>query len=111
VKESRIVVLSLKRPDVSSGHVVLGRAMRFGKPLVVTATAGLEDYVTDGKDAVLVAPGDAEDLKAKLTALLEDAERRKELGQAARVTYERTFNSRVFAHDLFDAMTARSSLT
>jgi glycosyltransferase involved in cell wall biosynthesis len=85
--------------------------MRFGKPLVVTATAGLDDYVTDGKDAVLVAPGDAEDLGAKLASLLEDTERRKELGQAARLTYERSFNSRVFAHELFEVVTARSSRT
>jgi glycosyltransferase involved in cell wall biosynthesis len=111
VEESRIVVVSLKRPDVSSGQVELGRAMRFGKPLVVTATAGLDDYVTDGKDAMLVAPGDAEDLGAKLASLLEDTERRKELGQAARLTYERSFNSRVFAHELFEVVTARSSRT
>jgi glycosyltransferase involved in cell wall biosynthesis len=105
VEESRVVVLALKRPDVSSGQVVLSRAMQSGKPVLVTAVAGIEDYVTDGKDAILVAPDDPEDLSAKLAALLDDPERRKRLGLAARLTYEHSFNSRVFARELFEAVT------
>ncbi|MGH8543073.1 MAG: glycosyltransferase family 4 protein [Gammaproteobacteria bacterium] len=105
VREARVVVLALKRPDISSGQVVLNRAMQTGKPIVVTATAGIDDYVTDGQDAVLAAAGNVEDLKAKLASLLQDPDRRREMGIAARLTYETNFNSRVFAQQLFDALT------
>jgi glycosyltransferase involved in cell wall biosynthesis len=99
-----IVVVALKRPDVSSGQVVLNRAMRSGKPVVVTATAGLDEYVTDGEDAIFVAPGDVGDLLDKLVWLLDNSNRRRELGLAARRTYETSFNSRVFARELFEKL-------
>jgi glycosyltransferase involved in cell wall biosynthesis len=103
---ARIVVVALKREDISSGQVVLNRAMRSGKPVVVTATAGIDDYVTNGKDAVLVAPGDVDDLQAKLKWLLDNPERREEMGLAARLTYETRFNSRIYASELFQKVTA-----
>jgi glycosyltransferase involved in cell wall biosynthesis len=102
---ARIVVVALEHAEVSSGQVVLNRAMRSGKPVVVTATAGIDEYVTDGKDAVLVAPRDADDLKAKLTWLLDNPEQRKAIGLAARRTYETSFNSRVFARELCERLT------
>jgi glycosyltransferase involved in cell wall biosynthesis len=101
---ARIVVVALKRGDISSGQVVLNRAMRSGKPVVVTATAGMDEYVTDGKDAVLVEPGNIDDLKTKLAWLLDNPERRREIALEARRTYETTFNSRRFARDLFDIL-------
>lgn len=111
VQEAGIVVVALKRPDISSGQVVLSRAMRSGRAIVVTATAGIEDYVTDGKDAMLVAPGDEEDLRAKLASLLDNPGRREEMGLAARLRYERSFNSRAFAQELFEALTAVTVLS
>ena len=105
VQEARIVVMALKRPDISSGQVVLNSAMLSGKPVVVTAIAGMDDYVTSGRDAILVAPGDVNDLKVKLALLLENPERRKELGTAARLTCENSFNSKAFAGQLFNILT------
>jgi glycosyltransferase involved in cell wall biosynthesis len=101
---ARIVVVALKRGDISSGQVVLNRAMRSGKPVVVTATAGMDDYVTDGKDAVLVEPGNVDDLRTKLAWLLDNSERRRKIALEARRTYEMSFNSRIFARDLFDTL-------
>jgi glycosyltransferase involved in cell wall biosynthesis len=80
--------------------------MQSGKAVVVTAIAGIDDYVTAGKDAILVAPGNVDDLKAKLTFLLENPRKRNELGTAARLTFEKSFNSKAFAEQLFDILTA-----
>ena len=106
VQEARIVVVALKRPDISSGQVVLSRAMQSGKPVIVSAIAGIDDYVTPGQDAMVFAPGDVKDLTAKLAFLLESPERRKEMGAAARLTFERSFNSKAFAEQLFGILTA-----
>jgi glycosyltransferase involved in cell wall biosynthesis len=103
---ARIVVVALKRGDISSGQVVLNRAMRSGKPVVVTATAGMNEYVTDGKDAVLVEPGNVDDLKTKLAWLLNNPGRRREIALEARRTYETSFNSRIFARDLSELLIA-----
>jgi glycosyltransferase involved in cell wall biosynthesis len=105
MRDAGIVVVALKRQDISSGQVLLNQAMQHGKAVVVTAVAGMEAYVTDGTDALLVASGDVQDLKVKLALLLDSAERRKIMGRAARMTFERSFNSQVFARTLFEAVT------
>jgi glycosyltransferase involved in cell wall biosynthesis len=55
-------------------------AMRAGVPVVATAVGGVPGLVRDA--AVLVPPGDAGALRAALTDLLADADRRERLRQA-----------------------------
>ena len=100
IEEAGIVVIALQRPDISSGQVVLMQAMRCAKPTVVSATAGIEDYVADGVDVLLFEPHSAADLTARLRLLLEDAELRRAMGAAAGATYDTRFNSAAFARDL-----------
>jgi len=107
IERARIVVIALKRPDVSSGQVVLMQAMRCAKPTVVSATAGIEDYVADGIDVLLFRPGSARELGERLRVLLEDAALRRAIGDAAGVTYEQRFNSSAFARDLHAALKER----
>lgn len=60
-------------------------AMASGTPLVASDTAALPEVVgRDGRAGVLVPPADPEALAAAITAVLSDAERRAELGAAAR---------------------------
>jgi glycosyltransferase involved in cell wall biosynthesis len=101
---ARVVVVALKHPDVSCGQVTLYRAMRCAKPILATRNAGIDEYVIDGKNALVVAPNDVDDLRAKLEALLADPDRRRELGLAARETIEREFNSHVFARGLAEQL-------
>ena len=100
IEEARIVVIALERPDISSGQVVLMQAMRCAKPIVISATAGIEDYVADGVDVLLFEPRSAEDLATCLKVLIEDAGLRRAMGDAAAATYENRFNSSAFARDL-----------
>lgn len=107
IEQARVVVIALERTDISSGQVVLMQAMRCGKPVVISATAGIEDYVTDGVDAFLFEPGSAPDLAARLKALLENGELRRQAGEAAGATYDRTFNSAAYGRDLSAALASR----
>lgn len=100
IEGARIIVIALQRPDVSSGQVVLMQAMRCAKPIVVSATAGIDDYVADGVDALLFEPGSARSLAARLKVLLEDGDLRRSIGDAAGATYGNSFNSSSFARDL-----------
>jgi glycosyltransferase involved in cell wall biosynthesis len=52
-------------------------AMRAGVPLVATAVGGLTDLV--GDDAVLVTPGDVDEVDAAVTKLLDDDALRRDL--------------------------------
>lgn len=101
IEEAAVIVIALQRPDISSGQVVLMQAMRCGKPVVISATAGIEDYVRDGVDALLFRPGSAQDLASQLKRLLEDSSLRRAMGEAAALTYEQRFNSSAFTRDLY----------
>lgn len=59
-------------------------AMAAGKPVVASATSGLVDVVRDGRNGVLVPPGDPEALAWAIADLLTHPERARRLGETAR---------------------------
>ena len=71
-------------PSLSEGlPVALLEAMARGLPIVVSRVGGVPEVATDGVDAVLVEPGNSAELASRLGDLVEDPERRRELGEAA----------------------------
>jgi len=78
---SDVVVL----PSYSEGHPkFLIEAMVMGKPIVATDVIGINDVVRDGKEAVLVKPGDANAFAGALKLLLESEKLAHTLGRNAR---------------------------
>lgn len=61
--------------------------MRAGLAVVTTDNGAQPEFVTHGKDALLVPPSDARALSDALKLLLEAPERRERLGVAARKTF------------------------
>ena len=83
LEQASVVVIPLEPHVYSSGQVVILEAMALGKPVVVTRVTGSEDYVQDGVDGLLVAPGDAAEMRAALAGLLASKQRQEALGAAA----------------------------
>ncbi len=80
-------------PSRREGYGVVAReAMAHGRPVVATAVGGLSDAVDDGVTGVLVPPRDPQSLRAAIATLLTDADRRRELGVAARAVAETRFS-------------------
>ncbi len=63
-------------------------AMACGKPVVATRAGGIPEVISDGKNGLLVDPGDPLQLAKALGAILGDAKLRGRLGRAARRTFE-----------------------
>lgn len=61
-------------------------AMTCGTPVVATGTGGSAEYLRDGENCVLFAPGDAEALGAALLTLAGDADLRRRLVDGGRRT-------------------------
>ncbi|MCS7173084.1 MAG: glycosyltransferase family 4 protein [Armatimonadetes bacterium] len=59
-------------------------AMAAGKPVVASATSGLVDVVRDGRNGVLVPPGDPEALARAVCDLLHHPDTARRMGEAAR---------------------------
>jgi glycosyltransferase involved in cell wall biosynthesis len=72
-------------------------AMACGRPIVVTDNGGLPELVVDGITGFVVPRGDASALADALAALTSDADKRREVGNAARARCEQRFNIRVSA--------------
>ena len=60
--------------------IVAVEAMAMAKPVIATATGGLEDIVIDGVTGFLVKPGDTGALAEKLTLLLDNSAQRERMG-------------------------------
>jgi glycogen(starch) synthase len=70
----------------SFGLVFL-EAMMFGKPVVGCRAGGMIEVVDEGVTGLLAEPGDVESLVTTVSALLEDAGKRREFGRAGRQRY------------------------
>ncbi|MEA3199129.1 MAG: hypothetical protein QOE90_557 [Thermoplasmata archaeon] len=68
-----------------------------GVPTVASRVGSVPEAVVDGKTGLLAAPGDAQDLGAKLGRLLGDAPLRRGMGEAARRHAETHFDWREIA--------------
>jgi len=92
IRESKIVVLPLKDTIRAGGQTVLLEAFSAGKPVIATKTAGMEDYIEDGKTGILVKHNSPKELKVAINSLLQNKKQRIYLGQNARKAFETTYN-------------------
>jgi glycosyltransferase involved in cell wall biosynthesis len=78
-------------------------AMACATPLIATSGGALPEVVgTDGKTAVLVAPGDPAELADALGALLDDDARRVAIGAAGRRRVETSYTWRAVAEAMVE---------
>lgn len=78
-------------------------SMACGLPLVGTTVGGIPALIDDGATGLLVPPGDPPALGAAMKALVEDAERRRAMGEAARARAVERFSWARIAADTVDA--------
>jgi glycosyltransferase involved in cell wall biosynthesis len=74
--------------------------MACAKPVITLRAANIEAMFADGRELVMIPPGDSVELAAKLRALLTDPERRARLGQAARAAIEAGYSWEAHAAEL-----------
>ncbi|OLE20553.1 MAG: hypothetical protein AUG50_00310, partial [Betaproteobacteria bacterium 13_1_20CM_3_63_8] len=72
-------------------------AMVGGKAIIATTTAGIPEAIVDGREGILVPPGDVPLLADALRLLLNDPGRRAALGKAAAERANREFTVAVMA--------------
>jgi glycosyltransferase involved in cell wall biosynthesis len=77
-------------------------AMSWSIPVVATAVGGIPDIVTDGKEGVLVQPGDPAGLAQAIERLMDDPTLRAALGSAGRRKMQLQFSEPVLHEELTD---------
>lgn len=81
---ARIVVIPLHETRTASGVTSLLEAMSMGKLVVVAKTAGIVDYIEDGRNAITYQPGDVADLARQMDYVLQEERMQREIGEEAR---------------------------
>lgn len=69
-------------------------AMAYGKPVIASRIGGIPEQIEDGVTGLLVAPGNALELRGAILSLVADPRRRTAMGRAARARLERRFSLR-----------------
>ena len=63
--------------------LILHEAMQFGKAVIGSATGGMSEVISHDHDGYLVSPGDVDSLKKAMKLLMEDEQKRLQLGKNA----------------------------
>jgi glycosyltransferase involved in cell wall biosynthesis len=82
---SRFMVLPLIHGGIPCGHVTIVAAMHLGKAMVVTASAGVADYIRDGLNAITVDPGSVQSVVSAINRLWRDRDLCQRLGENGRM--------------------------
>lgn len=90
-----VVVLPSLRAE--SFGMILIEGMAAGKPVVGTTLPGVRQVVDEGRDGLLVPPGDAGALAGALKLLVDDPDLRARMGRAGRGKVESRYDWRVIA--------------
>jgi glycosyltransferase involved in cell wall biosynthesis len=78
-------------------------ALAAGRPVIASATGGIEDWLDDGISGLCVTPGDVEELALALNELLADTERQRTMGAAGREAVNRRFSPERHVAGILDA--------
>jgi glycosyltransferase involved in cell wall biosynthesis len=95
VKETRDILSIMDvfvMPSLKEGlGLALMEAMAAGLAVIGSDVGGIKDLVRHGVNGLLVKPADISGLASAISVLLEDVEKRRSLGQEARIFIERNF--------------------
>jgi len=95
-----LVVVPLHNRRHPGGVSTLMEGMSMGRPIVVSRSAGIVDYVQDGCNAVVVETGDADAMCRAMVRLTRSHDEANRLGRNARQFVVRHCDNRVYAKDL-----------
>ena len=104
--QADIVVVPLRVSDISAGQMVLVQAMALGRPLIVTRTPTIGDYLEHQVNALLVPRKDPAALAAAIRDLLADPAKAAALGRRAQSDYRARFSGEAHLRSMVLAVTA-----
>ncbi len=84
VKGARLMALPLVTTDTPCGHVTIVSAFYLGTPLIITGSAGVEDYVIDGETGLVTQSGSATAMGAAIDRLWADTALAQKISTAAK---------------------------
>jgi len=88
-----------------SPHTIL-EASLMEKPVIATNVGGIPELIQDGKTGFLVEKGDYNDLTEKIKTLVNNEDKRKDMGTSGRIFIDKNFNWNVIAKRFSNILTS-----
>jgi glycosyltransferase involved in cell wall biosynthesis len=82
--------------------ITIVEGMMCGKACITTDATGVAEYIVNGKNGLICNVGDVNDLKDKMSYLINNSDKRLQMGIEARQTYENYFTLEKFGERLED---------
>ncbi len=95
---ARLVVTPLRPVNYAAGANAVLEAMAMAKPLIVSRTEGIRDYIIHGETGLFVPPLDDKMLQDSILSLWDDAKMQKRLGENARQIVEEKMNLDIYVN-------------
>jgi colanic acid/amylovoran biosynthesis glycosyltransferase len=102
MKSADLFVLATRDEAIGVAYM---EAMAMALPTIGTNVGGVGELITSAQDGILVPPDDPPALAAAIADLAADPRRREQLGQSARETVRRRFDSRIGAAAIYHRFT------
>jgi glycosyltransferase involved in cell wall biosynthesis len=99
-RDADLVVVSLFQTAETSGVTTLMEAMACGRPVIVTRTKGLTDYVDKVGTVTPVEPGDERGLRQIIVQLLQNPQKAEALGKQGYQVAQKYHNSEQYVEIL-----------
>jgi hypothetical protein len=93
LRSSAVYLLALREEQISAGHIRLAESTQAGTPTVVSSVSSVADYVCDGDDTLMYAPGDIDAARRAIRSLISDpvlSERIRTQAHAKGLTWTRS---------------------
>lgn len=103
-RDADVVVVSVFPNGYAAGVQGLMEALSCGRPVVVTASEGLEGYLDDGRHMRVVPPGDADGMRRAILELLADDQERHRLSESANALAKERYRLERYVDEIAQVM-------
>lgn len=101
LKECYCVCISLDNPHISAGQLVILQATQLGKPVIITKSDGVTDYILNGYNGYIISK-DKTELLSILNKIYNDNELYEKLSDNCKTFFNRQHSMESMAKNLID---------
>lgn len=105
-KRASVVAVATRENLHVSGMTVALEAMSTGRPVVVTETPGMDEYVSDGASGFLAEVGDSDQMAERINQILASPQLGFEMGRVGSADVSDRFTSSRMISDIVDFVSA-----
>jgi glycosyltransferase involved in cell wall biosynthesis len=97
---AELIVLPLFENNYGAGLNTMLEAMAMAKPLIITKTSGIANYIKHAETGLFTSPGNSAEMRDIISRLMGDRKERKRLGSNARQDIEENMNIDIYVEKI-----------